>query len=222
MWGTQNRPQTPHPCSFLLSSHVTEQCTARAHTHTHTQKVKVSLPTPRNHVGEEVLLHPFLSSSLDGHEWLTSRSGRCALWKERWYLLNRRLGGPLCRSGFLWGKEKSLAPTWIETPYPSVRVGLDSLVGTATRYWLDGPGIKSRWGRYFPHLSRPALEPTQPPIQWVPGSFLEVKRVERGDDHPPPSSAEVKERVQLYLYSPFGPSWPVIGWPLPLPLPFSL
>ena len=33
-----------------------------------------------------------------------------------------------------------------------------------------------------------------------------------------PSSAKVKERVQLYLYYPFGPSWPVLGWTLPLPL----
>ena len=31
-------------------------------------------------------------------------------------------------------------------------------------------------------------------------------------------SAEVKERVELYLYSPSGPSWPVLGWTLPLPL----
>jgi len=35
-------------------------------------------------------------------------------------------------------------------------------------------------------------------------SFPGVKLPERGVDHPPPSSAEVKERVELYLYSPLG------------------
>jgi hypothetical protein len=44
-----------------------------------------------------------------------------------------------------------------------------SSVGIATDYGLDGPGIESRWGRDFPHLSRPALGHTQPPVQWVPG-----------------------------------------------------
>jgi DNA-binding sugar fermentation-stimulating protein len=38
------------------------------------------------------------------------------------------------------------------------------------------------------------------------GSFPGVKRPGRGVDHPPPSSAEVKERVELYLYSSSGPS----------------
>ena len=45
----------------------------------------------------------------------------------------------------------------------------DSAVGIATRYGLDGPGIESRWGGDFPHPPRPALGPTQPPVQWVPG-----------------------------------------------------
>jgi hypothetical protein len=54
------------------------------------------------------------------------------------------------------------------------------------------------------------------------GFFPGVKRPERGVDHATSSSAEVKERVELYRYSPSGPSWPVIGLilPLPLPLPF--
>ena len=41
--------------------------------------------------------------------------------------------------------------------------------GIAIVYGLDGPVIESRWERDFPHLSRPALGLTQPPVQWVPG-----------------------------------------------------
>jgi hypothetical protein len=44
---------------------------------------------------------------------------------------------------------------------------------------------------------------TQPPIQWVPGALsLRVKRPGREADHSPPTTAEVKECVKLYLHSP--------------------
>jgi len=47
--------------------------------------------------------------------------------------------------------------------------GPGSSVGIATGYGMDGPGIESLCGRDFPHLSRPALRPTQHPVQRVPG-----------------------------------------------------
>ena len=86
-------------------------------------------------------------------------------------------------------------------------MGRDSSVGIATGYSLDGPGSNPGGRRDFPHPSRPPLGPTQPPIQWIPDLFPRgVKRPGRGLDHPPASSAEVKERVELYLYFPYEPS----------------
>ena len=43
------------------------------------------------------------------------------------------------------------------------------------------------------------------------GSFPGVKRPGGGVDHSPASRTLVKERVELYLYSPSGPSWPVLA-----------
>jgi hypothetical protein len=69
---------------------------------------------------------------------------------------------------------------------------------------------------------------TRPDKPWCPPSLLyNGYRVFPGDKAdgawrwpPTPSSAEVKESVELYLYSTSRPSWPVMGWSLPLPLPF--
>ena len=93
-------------------------------------------------------------------------------------------------------------------------LGRYSSVGTATGYGLDGPG------------SNPGGEEvsrTRPDRPWGPPSFLYngyrvfpggKERPGRGVDHPPTSSAEVQERVELYLYSPLGRLWPVPGRPL--------
>ena len=93
-----------------------------------------------------------------------------------------------------------------------------SSVGIATCYGLDGPGIESRWWRDFPHLSRPALGPTHPPTQCVLFLFPWGKSARAWNLPPTPSRDEVKERVEIFLISPSGSSWPVLGWPLPLPL----
>ena len=69
------------------------------------------------------------------------------------------------------------------------------VAGMAPRYRLDTPVIESQWGEIFR---------TRPDRPWGPPSdlyneyrvsFPVVKLPGRGVDHPPPSSAEVKEKV---------------------------
>jgi hypothetical protein len=60
------------------------------------------------------------------------------------------------------------------------------------------------------HPPRPVQGPTQQPVQRVE-SYPEVKRPGRGVNHPSPSSAEVEQRVELYIYFPSGLSWTVRG-----------
>jgi hypothetical protein len=59
----------------------------------------------------------------------------------------------------------------------------DCSVGIATGY---GAGRGKIF--HFSTASRPALGPTQPPMQWVPG----VERQGREADHSPTSGAEMK------------------------------
>jgi hypothetical protein len=93
-------------------------------------------------------------------------------------------------------------------------MGQDSVFGIATRYGLQGPGTESRWGARFsaPVQTDPGAHPASQTLGT--GSFPGVKAGGLWRWPPTPSMAAVKERVQLYIYSSLGPSWPVPGWTL--------
>jgi hypothetical protein len=56
------------------------------------------------------------------------------------------------------------------------------------------------------------LHLTQPPVQRVPGLFSKNEVPKAWSWPPTASSTEVKERVELYFYTPSGPSWSILGW----------
>jgi hypothetical protein len=61
--------------------------------------------------------------------------------------------------------------------------------GLDDRWFESGQGL----GIFLVTVSRPALGPTQPPIQWLPGALsLGVKRPGREADHSFPPSVETK------------------------------
>jgi hypothetical protein len=89
-------------------------------------------------------------------------------------------------------------------------MGRDSSVGIATDYGLGGPGIEFLWqARFSAPKTRPGAHPAY--YKMGTGSFPGVKRPGQGVDHSHPSNTDIKERVELYLYSPSGPTWPVLG-----------
>ena len=79
----------------------------------------------------------------------------------------------------------------------------NGVVGIATRYGLEGPGIEYWWRQDFPHLSRPAPRPIQPPVQWVPGLSQGGKGGQSvalaTHPHPVSRSIEAYSRVKPYL-----------------------
>jgi hypothetical protein len=72
-----------------------------------------------------------------------------------------------------------------------------SVIGIATRFRLDGLGIESRWGGEI--LRRAQTGREAHPASYTMGeeSFPGVKWPGSGVDHAPPSSAGVKERIEI-------------------------
>jgi hypothetical protein len=89
----------------------------------------------------------------------------------------------------------------------------DNSVGIALGYRLDGRGSRDRFparaGNFSLHyyVQNGSGDHPAPYPLGTRGSFPGGKRPERETDHSPPSSAEVKECVKLYLHSSNTPLW---------------
>jgi len=132
--------------------------------------------------GVEVQLHPFLPSTPAGAEWLASRLGRFILGKVPQQLL----GTPQSRSRQLSRCSNSLRTGRSEGSNlgeGKVFLTVQTDHGAHVAFYTKGYRV----------------------------SFRVLKRLGRGVHQPPPCCPQVKERVELYLYSPSGPSWPVSG-----------
>ena len=64
---------------------------------------------------------------------------------------------------------------WIFEKWDGGMEWIDLAQNIATRYWLDGLGIGSRWGQNYLQPSTPAVGPTQSPTQRESGLFPEDK-----------------------------------------------
>jgi len=73
----------------------------------------------------------------------------------------------------------------------------DSSVGIATRYGLDGPGIESRWEARFSAPAQTGPEAHPASYTMGTGSIRGGKVAGMWRWPSTPSSAEVKERVEL-------------------------
>ena len=113
------------------------------------------------------------SSRLSLQKWpISSKLHRTAFQKNLWnfaitasnikpligFYVLARLSDSVCESNF----------DYYYYYYYYYYCGPGNSVGMATDYGLDGPGSNRGVDEIF-RLSRPALEPTQPPVKWVPG-----------------------------------------------------
>jgi len=90
----------------------------------------------------------------------------------------------------------------------------DSVVNIATHYSPDGLRTKSWRSKIFCTHTDWCWGPPSLLFNGKQVSFPGVKWAGYSIDHPAASSTMVNERVQLYLYSPSGPSQPVRRWTL--------
>jgi len=104
---------------------------------------------------------------------------------------------------------------------------LSLYISEASQWWCSRHNCEellhlsaSVWNYYTLLLSSSSSRPTwgQPSLLYNGyQGFLGGKAAGAWRWPSTPSSAEVKERVDLYLYSPSGSLWPVLGWTLDLP-----
>ena len=101
----------------------------------------------------------------------------------------------------------SLTDTYIHTACMVVGRAGDRI---SVRARFSAPAPTGAWGGGHPGS---CTMDSRPLFRWESGREV----VNRGDgiNHPPPSSAEINERVQLYFYSPSRTSWSVLGLILP-------
>ena len=115
----------------------------------------------------------------------------------------------------------------VERPWVWIRFGI-----LLTTLFIRGPGnvlgiATVRAGRSGDRIQLGTR--FSAPVQTGPGAEPASGKIFPGGKtsgawrwQPTPSSAEVEERVKLYLCSPSGPSWPVLGWTLPFTFLFCV
>ena len=118
-------------------------------------------------------------------------------------------------SGYQSGRASAAGCPNCSCSAPALRQATKTTVASAftlKHYKISGPVQLSRYsdwlrgsnpgeGRDFPHLSRPVLGSTPPPVQWAPSISRDKERPGRDADPSPPSSAVVKKQ-QSYTSAP--------------------